>query len=133
MGQGDPGLSLALSPLLQPLRFATRAGVSRLTGLEALVAKVVEQARAYASEASAARLERLTLSPNQACWIWWGSHVNRRADASTIGTVIMVQLLRDHANKSLTNEGYQPVEDYAMAVPCSSVAASRRARWGRTV
>src|SRR3954468_21301284 len=41
----DPGLSLALSPLLQPLRFATRAGVSRLTGLEALVASVVAQAR----------------------------------------------------------------------------------------
>ena len=62
MSQGDAGLSLALSPLLQPLRFATRAGVSRLTGLEALVAKVVEQARAYASEASAARLERLAQS-----------------------------------------------------------------------
>jgi len=62
VSQGDPGLSLALSPLLQPLRFASRAGVSRLTGLEALVAKVVDQARAYASEASAARLERLAQS-----------------------------------------------------------------------
>src|SRR5882672_4293447 len=62
VSQGDPGLSLALSPLLQPLRFATRAGVSRLIGLEALVAKVVDQARAYASEASAARLEKLAQS-----------------------------------------------------------------------
>ena len=59
MTQGDPALSLALSPLLQPLRFATRAGVGRLTGLEALVAKVVEQARAYATDAAAGRLERL--------------------------------------------------------------------------
>jgi ATP-dependent DNA helicase RecG len=60
--QGDPALSLALSPLLQPLRFATRAGVSRLTGLEALVAKVVAQARAYATDASALRLEKLAQS-----------------------------------------------------------------------
>jgi ATP-dependent DNA helicase RecG len=60
--QGDPALSLALSPLLQPLRFATRAGVSRLNGLEALVAKVVEQARAYATDASAEGLDRLAQS-----------------------------------------------------------------------
>ena len=62
MGQGDPALSLALSPLLQPLRFATRAGVSRLNGLEALVARVVDQARAYATAASAAGLDRLASS-----------------------------------------------------------------------
>src|SRR5882672_9546339 len=55
----DEGLSLALSPLLQPLRFAARAGVSRLNGLEALVSKVVEQARAYSNDA---RLEKLTES-----------------------------------------------------------------------
>ncbi len=59
MTQGDPALSLALSPLLQPLRFASRAGVARLTGLEALVAKVVEQARAYATEAARGRLDQL--------------------------------------------------------------------------
>jgi ATP-dependent DNA helicase RecG len=62
VAQGDPALSLALSPLLQPLRFATRAGVSRLNGLEALVARVVEQARAYATEGSGARLDRLAAS-----------------------------------------------------------------------
>ena len=62
MAEGDPSLSLALSPLLQPLRFATRAGVARLTGLEALVGRVVEQARAYASDASATRLDRLAQS-----------------------------------------------------------------------
>jgi len=61
-GQGDPALSLALSPLLQPLRFATRAGVSRLNGLEDLVARVVEQARAYATEGSTPRLDRLAAS-----------------------------------------------------------------------
>ena len=59
---GDPALSLALSPLLQPLRFASRAGVARLNGLEALVARVVEQARAYAGEASRPRLDRLAES-----------------------------------------------------------------------
>ncbi|HET7787154.1 MAG TPA: ATP-dependent DNA helicase RecG [Myxococcales bacterium] len=59
---GDPALSLALSPLLQPLRFASRAGVARLNGLEALVAKVVEQARAYAGEASGPKLDRLAQS-----------------------------------------------------------------------
>ena len=62
MSQGDPALSLALSPLLQPLRFATRAGVSRLNGLEDLVARVVEQARAYATAASAGPLDRLAAS-----------------------------------------------------------------------
>src|SRR3954468_6138270 len=55
----DPALSLALSPLLQPLRFATRAGVARLNGLEALVANVVEQAPPYPTDASARRLDRL--------------------------------------------------------------------------
>ncbi len=52
----NEALSLALSPLLSPLRFASRAGVGRLTGLEALVASVVEQARTVAPEA---RLEKL--------------------------------------------------------------------------
>jgi len=59
---GDPALSLALSPLLQPLRFASRAGVSRLTGMEALVAQVVAQARAYATPASLERLDRMAAS-----------------------------------------------------------------------
>jgi ATP-dependent DNA helicase RecG len=62
VSQGDPALSLALSPLLKPLRFATRAGVARLNGLEALVAGVVEQARAYATAGSAERLDRLAAS-----------------------------------------------------------------------
>jgi len=62
VSSGDPSLSLALSPLLQPLRFATRAGVGRLNGLEALVARVVEQARAYATPGSAERLDRLAAS-----------------------------------------------------------------------
>ena len=61
MARGDDGLSLALSPLLQPLRFATRAGVSRLSGLEALVASVVAQARAYAASESPS-LDRLAAS-----------------------------------------------------------------------
>ena len=52
----EQGLSLALSPLLQPLRFATRAGVARLNGLEALVASVVAQARLIAPDAELARL-----------------------------------------------------------------------------
>ena len=60
--QGDPALSLALSPLFKPLRFATRAGVSRLNGLEALVAQVVAQARAVATDSSAARLDCLAAS-----------------------------------------------------------------------
>ena len=59
---GDAALSLALSPLLQPLRFATRAGVARLNGLEALVSQVVQQARAYASDASTPGLDRLLAS-----------------------------------------------------------------------
>src|SRR4051794_11307074 len=54
--RADPGLSLALSPLLQPLRFATRAGVMRLNGLEALVATVVGQARAYSDDAQLDKL-----------------------------------------------------------------------------
>jgi len=62
MGEGEQALSLALSPLLQPLRFASRAGVVRLNGLEALVGKVVAQARAFAAEGSAAQLDRLAAS-----------------------------------------------------------------------
>ena len=50
------GLALALSPLMQPLRFATRAGVARLNGLEALVANVVAQARLIAPDAPVDRL-----------------------------------------------------------------------------
>ena len=56
MADGDPTLSLALSPLLQPLRFASRAGVLRLNGLEALVASVVAQARTIAPDAPLSRL-----------------------------------------------------------------------------
>jgi ATP-dependent DNA helicase RecG len=52
-------LSLALSPLLQPLRFASRAGVARLKDLEPLVARVVASARAFASADSAQSLDRL--------------------------------------------------------------------------
>jgi ATP-dependent DNA helicase RecG len=52
-------LSLALSPLLSPLRFASRAGVARLKDLEPLVARVVASARVYASGASAQSLDRL--------------------------------------------------------------------------
>ncbi len=55
----DPALSLALSPLLGPLRFASRAGVSRLKDLEPLVGRVVESARAFASGASAQGLDRI--------------------------------------------------------------------------
>ena len=53
----DEALSLALSPLLGPLRFASRAGVSRLKDLEPLVASVVASAKSFASPASAERLE----------------------------------------------------------------------------
>ena len=53
---GDEGLSLALSPLLQPLRFASRAGVARLSGFEALVANVVAQARLVAPGAPVQKL-----------------------------------------------------------------------------
>ena len=55
----DEALSLALSPLLGPLRFASRAGVSRLKDLEPLVASVVASARSFASAASADRLDRI--------------------------------------------------------------------------
>ena len=55
----DEALSLALSPLLGPLRFASRAGVSRLRDLEPLVASVVASAKSFASPASAERLERI--------------------------------------------------------------------------
>ena len=53
----DEALSLALSPLLGPLRFASRAGVSRLKDLEPLVASVVASARSFASPASVVRLD----------------------------------------------------------------------------
>ena len=52
-------LSLALSPLLSPLRFASRAGVARLKDLEPLVARVVALARTHASGPSAQSLDRL--------------------------------------------------------------------------
>jgi ATP-dependent DNA helicase RecG len=55
----DAPLSLALSPLLPPLRFAARAGVSRLNGLEPLVARVVASARAFASAESLQKLSLL--------------------------------------------------------------------------
>jgi ATP-dependent DNA helicase RecG len=55
----DAPLSLALSPLLPPLRFAARAGVSRLNGLEPLVARVVASARAFASGDSLRKLSLL--------------------------------------------------------------------------
>jgi ATP-dependent DNA helicase RecG len=59
MAGSDPALSLALSPLLSPLRFASRAGVARLKDLEPLVARVVASARAFASGDSAQALDRL--------------------------------------------------------------------------
>src|SRR5436305_6648133 len=52
----DDGLALALSPLMQPLRFASRAGVARLNGLEALVATAVAQARLIAPDAPVEKL-----------------------------------------------------------------------------
>lgn len=55
-----------------------------------------QPSRRYAS-----RVETLTLSPNHACWIVWGSQVNGPADASTVATVVMVQLRVDLANKSI--------------------------------
>src|SRR4051794_32637230 len=45
---GGTELSLALSPLLPPLRFASRVGPARLVDFEPLVARAVEQARAHA-------------------------------------------------------------------------------------
>ena len=56
-GEPAPSLALALSPLLQPLRFVLRAGVSRLTGFEELVAQVVAAARPLA--AAPAQLEAI--------------------------------------------------------------------------
>ena len=56
MAGSDASLSLALSPLLSPLRFAARAGVSRLKDLEPLVSRVVASARAFASGESLERL-----------------------------------------------------------------------------
>jgi len=61
-GGGAPeALALALSPLLQPLRFLSRAGWSRVAALrelEPLVQRVVEQARPYAGNLEAG-LDRL--------------------------------------------------------------------------
>jgi len=61
-GGGAPdALALALSPLLKPLRFLSRAGAGRVVALrelEPLVRQVVEQARPYAGDL-APRLERL--------------------------------------------------------------------------
>ena len=61
-GGGAPeALALALSPLLQPLRLLSRAGLGRvavLREIEPLVQRVVEQARPYAGD-RAAGLDRL--------------------------------------------------------------------------
>jgi ATP-dependent DNA helicase RecG len=61
-GSGAPdALALALSPLLKPLRFLSRAGTGRVAALrelEPLVRRLVEQARPYAGDL-APRLERL--------------------------------------------------------------------------
>ena len=55
-GGGAPeALALALSPLLSPLRFLSRAGIARVAALreiEPLVQRVVEQARPYAGDLS---------------------------------------------------------------------------------
>ena len=65
-GGGAPdALALALSPLLSPLRFLSRAGIARVAALrelEALVHRVVEQARPYAGELAGDldRLEKTT-------------------------------------------------------------------------
>ncbi|HEX4386504.1 MAG TPA: hypothetical protein VH083_26295, partial [Myxococcales bacterium] len=59
MAGSDASLSLALSPLLPPLRFAARAGVSRLKDLEPLVSRVVGSAKAFASGESLERLSRI--------------------------------------------------------------------------
>jgi ATP-dependent DNA helicase RecG len=56
-GRAPEGLALALSPLLQPLRFVSRAGLSKLHDFEPLVERVVAAARPYARNASA--LDRL--------------------------------------------------------------------------
>ena len=60
-------LALALSPLLKPLRFLSRAGLAgvvSLRELEPLVRQVVEQARPYAGELSP-RLDRLEESARE--------------------------------------------------------------------
>jgi len=59
VAKSDASLSLALSPLLPPLRFAARAGVARLNGLEPLVAQVVKSAGAFASGDSLERLSAI--------------------------------------------------------------------------
>jgi ATP-dependent DNA helicase RecG len=56
---GDTALVLALSPLISPLRFVSRVGLSRLKDLEPLVARVVDAARPHATAAAAERLERM--------------------------------------------------------------------------
>ncbi len=59
MSASDTALVLALSPLISPLRFVSRVGLSRLKDLEPLVARVVDAARPHASAVAAERLERL--------------------------------------------------------------------------
>ena len=63
-GGAPEALALALSPLLKPLRFLTRAGASRVRELGPLVAEVVERARPYAGDLQA-RLDRLAESARQ--------------------------------------------------------------------
>ena len=75
----DGALSLALSPLLQPLRFATRAGVSRLNGLEALVANVVAQARLVSPDAPLDKLSEAVRGFDAA-----GEEFRRKAIASLV-------------------------------------------------
>jgi len=60
-GGAPEALALALSPLLKPLRFLTRAGPSRMRELGPLVAEVVERARPYAGDLEP-RLDRLAES-----------------------------------------------------------------------
>ena len=63
-GGAPEALALALSPLLKPLRFLTRAGPSRVRELAPLVEQVVERARPYAGDLEA-RLDRLAESARQ--------------------------------------------------------------------
>jgi ATP-dependent DNA helicase RecG len=55
----DPGLALALSPLVKPLAFAARAGVDRLKDLEPIVAHAVAAARGFASADAAKHLANI--------------------------------------------------------------------------
>jgi ATP-dependent DNA helicase RecG len=56
-GRAPEGLALALSPLLSPLRFVSRAGLSKLHDFEPLVERVVAAARPFARDT--AGLDRL--------------------------------------------------------------------------